>query len=38
MEHIFLNITFLSVLVAAAPSTAVLLTVMYPLTSICASL
>ena len=34
----FLNITFLLVLFAAAPITAVLLTVLFPLTSIYASL
>ena len=34
----FLNITFLLVLFAAAPSAAVLLTVIFPLTSIYASL
>ena len=34
----FLNITFLLVLVAAAPAAAVLLTVIFPLTSIYASL
>ena len=34
----FLNITFLLVLFAAAPSTAVLLTAIFPLTSIYASL
>ena len=34
----FLNITFLFVLFAAAPSAAVLLTVIFPLTSIYASL
>ena len=34
----FLNITFLMVLLAAAPSAAVLLTVIFPLTSIYATL
>ena len=34
----FLNITFLLVLLAAAPAAAVLLTVIFPLTSIYASL
>ena len=37
-EAQFLNITFLFVLFAAAPSAAVLLTVIFPLTSIYASL
>ena len=34
----FLNITFLLVLFAAAPAPAILLSVIFPLTSICASL